>query len=326
MANERITRRSFLGTGVVAAGVAVAGPHIVPAPTRNSKRGRKLAFAATGEKEEYRFDTGMLRGTLRQGGKSRGLSSVTHVPSGTRLDGAYGIFGHYRVFTTNRRYGPAAWGWPSTSKLLSDGAVQVNWPKATGRPFEMTAVYRWAAPDTLDLTTTVKAHEHLPKFESFLASYFNRNFPASSIYTQGAPKPHFVTTEKSFGHWQMFPRDRKVISLIQDGRWRQPPHPVKWVIRDNLAAPIGVRRGNKHPLAAILMAPAEDCYALSTPFAGEGHFSLYMSLFGRNVKAGRTAAARSRLVIAKSPTDRQIAALYEKYTARSVDVPEEPVE
>jgi hypothetical protein len=38
-------------------------------------------------------------------------------------------------------------------------------------------------------------------------------------------------------------------------------------------------------------------------------------LFGRDVKAGQTATARCRLVIAKSPTDKQIVELYKKYTA-----------
>ena len=289
----------------------------LPAPAaKDPKPGGKLAFMPSGAKEEYRFDTGEFRGLLRQGGKSRGFSSLVHVPSGTRLDGSLGILSHYRVFTKNKRYGPAAWGWPSTSKLLPDGAVQVNWPKAKGRPFEMTAVYRWSSPNTIDVTTTVKAAADLEKFESFLASYFNRNFPATSVYAQGAKGPRFATTEKSGGHWQMFPRDRKMVAVIQDGRWKQLPHPVNWAIRDNLAAPLGLRRGKGNPLVAILMARGADCYALSTPFAGEGHYSLYLSLFGRDVKAGQSATARARMVIARSPTDRQIVDMYTKYVAR----------
>ncbi len=280
------------------------------------KRPSRLAFISS-TKEEYRFDTGVLRGTLRRGGKSRGLSSVTHIPSGTRLDGSLGILSHYRVFTANKRYGHAAWDWPSTSKLMPDGAVQVDWPKAKDRPFEMAAVYRWSGPATLDVTTTVKAQKDLPGFESFLASYFSKGLPASSVYVEGGAKAEgkgfLQTTEKSAGIWQMFPRDKKVVPLIQDGRWKLPPNPVAWAIRDNLAAPLGIRRGKPKGLAAILMAPAEDCFALSTPYQGEGHFSLYLSLFGRDVKAGQTATARSRLVIAKSPTEQQILALYKEY-------------
>jgi hypothetical protein len=228
-----------------------------------------------------------------------------------------GILSHYRVFTANKRYGHAAWDWPSTSKLLDDGAVQVHWPNAKDRPFEMTAVYRWSAANVLDVTTTVKAGKDLPGFESFLSSYFNKNLPASSVYVEGGAKtggkPFFQTTEKSAGIWQMFPRNKKTVPIIQDGRWKLAPNPVAWAIRDNLAAPLGIRRGKAKGLAAILMAPAKDCFALSTPYEGEGHFSLYLSLFGRDVKAGQTATARSRLVIAKSPTEQQILGLYKEY-------------
>ena len=82
-----------------------------------------LAFVPSAE-EEYRFDTGVLQGTLRSDGGSFGLSALIHVPSGIRLDGvSYGIFSHYRVFSANRRYGHAAWDWPSEPRCST-------WPGA----------------------------------------------------------------------------------------------------------------------------------------------------------------------------------------------------
>lgn len=276
-------------------------------------------FTSSGP-EGYRFDTGQLRGVLRHEGKSFGLSSFIHTPSGTRLDGMhYGVFSHYRVFTANKRYGHGAWDWPSTSKLLPDGGVAVHWPAAPDRPFEMRAVYRWTAPDTLDLETSVTAQQDLPGFESFLASYMHQDFAASSVYVKNMPgaddKSGFATTKRARGHWQMFPREKDLVPLIQDGRWTQPPHPVAWTIRQDLAAPIGIRRNPKKGLCVIMMAPPEDCYAMATPHAGEGHFSLYLSLFGRLVKAGETATAHARLVIGTSLTDAEIVALYEAYVA-----------
>ena len=270
-------------------------------------------FISSG-KEEYRFDTGIIRGTLRNGGKSYGLSSLVHLPSGTGLNGArYGIFSHYRVFTTNKRYGPAAWDWPSTSRLLSDGAVQIDWPAGKDHPFELRAVYRWSGADTLDLETTVKAQEDLPQFESYLASYFHEDFPGSSVYVGKDSGSGFATTERSFGHWQMFPRNAEAATLIDDGRWQKHPSPVTWKIRQQLAAPIGIRRNEKNGLCAVLMAPPGDCFAMSTPYHGEGHFSLYFSLFGRDVKAGETATVRTRLIIASRPAEEQILAWYKSY-------------
>jgi len=276
-----------------------------------------LGFNCTGD-EVYSFNTGVLQGTLRSGGKSKGLSLLTHVPSGIKLnEGGAGIFSHYRVFTTNQRYGHAAWDWPSQSTRLEDGAVQVHWPAGEDHPFELTVIYRWSASNTLDVETRVKAHQALPQFESFLASYFSKDFPASSVYAKKDSKtgmpPGFATTEKTFGDWQMFPRDSKAVDLIQDGRWQKEPNPVAWAIRPDMALPIGTRRHVPTGLIAIVMAPAEDCFAMSTPYVGEGHFSLYQSLFGRSVAAGETATAHSRLVVAESPTEAQILALYKSY-------------
>lgn len=264
----------------------------------------RLAFTA-GSGGEFTFDTGVLRGKLRAGGKTRGLSSVVHIPSGVMLDRGdkgYGLFSHYRVFTANKRYGVGAWEWPSVARLREDGAVEVAWAAATNRPFEMMAVYRWIAPDTLDLETIVKPQADLPQFESFLASYFQERFSNSLVYVGSLParsgQPGFLAAEQEAGVWQMFPRDPAVLALIHDGRWLLPPNPVEWAIRPALARPIAVRRDPGSGVSAVLMAPAEDCFAIATPHQTEKtHSSLYFSLFGRDLKAGETARARCRLVV-----------------------------
>jgi len=261
---------------------------------------------------EFEFDTGVLRGKLRPGGKSQGLSSVVHIPSGATLSRSVGLFTHYRVFSANHRYGPAAYGWPSEATLRDDGSVEVRWPATADRPFEMWAVYRWSDPAALDLETGVRPQADLPGFEAFLGSYFAEQFTNSLVCVQ-AGKPAFLAAEKSDGDWQMFPRDPALVPLIQDGRWNIEPSPVRWVMRPFLAQPIAVRRDPQSGTTAVLMAPPQDCFAISTPHQSEGHYSLYLSLFGRTIKAGETARARARLVIASSPTEAQILALYQAY-------------
>jgi len=63
----------------------------------------------------------------------------------------------------------------------------------------------------------------------------------------------------------------------------------------------------------LLMAPPKDCFAIATPYAGESHYSTYLSLFGRNIKAGRTARTHTRLIVTKPIPDTQIPDLYQKY-------------
>ncbi|MEK7404878.1 MAG: hypothetical protein AAB225_07195 [Acidobacteriota bacterium] len=265
----------------------------------------------------FLFDTGVLRGTLRAGGKSVGLSSVVHIPSGITISRGMGLFSPYRVFSAGRRYGNGAWNWPSDATLRDDGSVEVRWPATEDRPFEMRAVYRWSGADTLDLETSIRPQAELRAFEVFLSSYFAEQFNNSLAYVRGEPdtggKPGFLAAEQSRGVWQMFPRDADALALINDGRWKIPPNPVSWALMPALAAPLGLRRDAASGTTAILMAPPRDCFALATPHQTETHYSLYLSLFGRTIKAGETSRARARLVVAASPSEGDILRLYRAY-------------
>jgi len=208
-----------------------------------------------------------------------------------------GLFGHYRVFTSNKRYGTAAWDWPSDATLRQDGSLEVRWPSTEDRPFELRAVYRWAAPDTLDLVTTVQAKTDLAKFESFMASYFAECFTNACVYARSNGQQWLEPADKSHGTWQAFPRDDQAVAIIEDGRWKLPPNPVDWVIRPRLAKPLAIRGCPANDLQAVIMSPPQDCFAVLTPFETEGHRSMYLCLFGKDLKAGETARARARLVI-----------------------------
>ena len=269
---------------------------------------------------EFQFDTGVLRGKLRPSGKALGLSSVVYIPANAALDRGdrgYGLFSHYRVFSANKRYGTAAWDWPGTARLRDDGAVEVQWPADKDRPFELSARYRWSSPSALDLETVVKAQQDLPGFEVFLASYFQEQFTNAVVYvresSKGMPQPGFRAAEKPQGDWQMFPRDPAVLPLINDGRWRLQPNPVNWAILPLLQKPLAVRRAPTTGLTAVLMAPPEDCFTIAMPYQTEGHYSIYLSLFGRDVKSGETARARARLSIAVKPSDQEVLELYGAY-------------
>ncbi|NMD21957.1 MAG: hypothetical protein GYA76_17185, partial [Verrucomicrobia bacterium] len=91
------------------------------------------------------------------------------------------------------------------------------------------------------------------------------------------------------------------------------PHRAPGVIRPPLAKPLTVRRAPVTGLTAILMAAPTDCFAIATPHESEGHYSTYLSLFGRDLKAGETARARARLVILTSPNDAEIVRQYETW-------------
>jgi hypothetical protein len=298
---DGLNRRRFVG-GLLAATAAGGWSRALAAATP------ALAFRAEGR--EFTFATGALRGTLRGGGRSRGLIPVFDTATGKPLTRSSGLFSPYRLLDDRARYGPAAWDWASEASLRADGAVEVKWTADATHPFDMRAVYRWSAADTLDLTLQVTARQELRKLEVFLASYFD-GFPTTVVYA-GAPAA-FVAAPQAAGTWQMFPRDDEAVKTIQDGRWKHPPSPVDWTIRPRYAAPLAVRRDADRGLAAVLMTRPEGCFAVATPYDGEVHRSGYFSLFGRDLRPGESAATRARLRLGPDLPNEQAVALYHRF-------------
>jgi hypothetical protein len=278
----------------------------------------------------YAFDTGALRGKIRASGRSQGIVELVHVPSGVAVahgGSLPGIFSYYRVFSTDTRHGDAARDWPTRTRLLGDGSLEVSWPPAEKHPLEMTAIYRWRRPDALDVETVARPQKDMPGFEVFLSSYFSPGFRAlvyvkPNMFTPG--KPQFLPADVSplvDGTYLMFPRDRQAAQMIFDRRWEFPPNPVQWSVTRHLAAPMAMRKDDKSGVAAILMSPPEDCFAIATPYnktppdGVAGHQSLYLSLFGRDVKADQTVRAHTRLVVGQNLSDEQAVKLYSDYLA-----------
>ena len=251
-----IQRRQFS----LLAGAIAAASLLARVQARAEETPPSLAFIATGK--EYRFDTGALRGKLRADGKSQGLGPVEDIRTGKAISGMFGLFSPYRLLTSDTRFGTAAWDWASRARLLDQGAVEVQWQADQEHPLEITAQYRFAAADTIDLTLSVKPKRELHRFELFLASYFEgceRSFAfvRGGASKENSQKPRLLEATRADGYWQVFPRDDEAKRLYGDGRWKRPPNPVDWVARWPLAAPLAVRRdGGSHLAVAIMAGPA----------------------------------------------------------------------
>ena len=281
----------------------------------------KLAFTPSG-KGLFAFDTGVLKGRLKLDGRFMGLYPVLDAATGKELTRPPGIFSPYRVFETHKRYGNAARDWPTATRLLPDGAVEAKWPSAAKHPIEMTAVFRWTAPDTLDLALAVTPQKDMPCFELFMSSYFTQGFRAAMyMKREGEEKARFVPVDRtpgSRGGYVMFPKDEAAVRMIQDGRWKIPPSAVDWGIERWLAAPLAIRRDKAAGITGVMMCRPGDCFAFSSPWnpaspKGGGYRSLYQCLFGRDLKAGETAHARMRLIIARNLSDEQAVQRYEAF-------------
>ena len=114
-----------------------------------------LAFRPADEEGYVAFDTGLLRGKVRLDGRHQGISSIVHAPTEMELAKSVGLLSYYRVFSAGKRYGHSARDWPLKTRLSDDGALEIVFPPHEEHPLEMTGTFRWHAPDTLDLETTV---------------------------------------------------------------------------------------------------------------------------------------------------------------------------
>jgi hypothetical protein len=270
-----------------------------------------------GEAGSFTFETAVLKGVLRKEGKSIGLVPVTYKANGSAITTGEGLYNHYRIFTRGKRYGYGARRWPSTAELRKDGSVKVIWPVISNRPFELEATYRLSAPNAIDLVTTVRAEKKLEAFEVFLASYFLPSFTDSRVWASGDPnegrKEGFISANREFGDWLCFPRDESTKDVIGDGRWAFEPGPLEWTLMPNYARPLMIRRDTLSGLTVIMMTRREDCFGLCTPYGEEKHYSSYMSLFGYDIEAGKTATARSRLVVLSDPTEAEILKIADEF-------------
>ncbi len=273
-------------------------------------RPESLRFVADGA--GFRFDTGFLSGRLRAEGRSQGLSEVKVAGVEGVITSSMGLCSHYRLLDDGARYGTAGWDWASEGRLMEDGAVGVRWRRDEGHPFEMEAVYRWVGRDTLEVVTAVTAGRELRGFEVFLASYF-KGFERSLVRVREETGERFLEALEKDAIWHLFPRDKAGVGLVRDGRWGREPHPVAWTIRPWLGAPLALRQDEARGLEGVVMARPGDCFAVATPFGAEGHRSLYLSLFGRDLKEGERVEAVVRLVVGKGMGEGEVMGRYGEF-------------
>ena len=285
----------------------VSGSCLVPAADAN------LAFKDDNNGNLV-FDTGVVKGSVKKDGKGDALKPVSFVEPAVPMDTGHGLFTPYRFLTPQKRYGFGSWEWPRTGKVLDNGAAELTWPAAPDRPFAFTAIYRWRAADTLDVTLVFTPDSDLDKFELFLGSYF-REFTKALAYVKdsGNGKPGFIESSKEKGGMQLYPRNQDVMPLITDGRWKFPPYPNNWAFRPALEAPLGMKQEPKSGVTAVIMALPEDCFAVSMSQQEAGLGAFYLSLFGKDVKKGQSLTARARMVFGRNITPEQAVQKYQDY-------------
>lgn len=273
----------------------------------------KLAFKED-DQGNLVFNTGVVKGSLKKDGLGAGLKPITFIESNVPINNNHGLLVPYRFLTPQKRYGFGSWEWNRIGKLLDDGGAELRWEATPDRPFSFSSTMHWKAADTVDLTLVFTPDTDLEKFELFLGSYF-RKFTVAKVYVKdtGNGTPGFVDTPKDKGDMQLFPKDQDVMAIIKDGRWKFPPFPNKWAFRSALAAPLGIKQQPISGVTVVIMAPPEDCFAVSMSQQEAGLGAFYLSLFGKDVKKGQSLTGHARLIFGKNITDEQALQKYQEY-------------
>ena len=260
------------------------------------------------------FDTGVVKGSLKKDGNGDFFRPITFIDPAVPIDNNHGLFVPYRFLTPQKRYGFGSWEWPRTGKLLAGGAAELSWVETPDRPFAFTATYNWKSADTLDFTVAFTPTVDLDKFELFVGSYF-RQFTKAVVYLKdaGNGKPGFVDTPKENGQAQLFPRGTGVLPIIKDGRWKFPPFPNNWSIRQAFQAPLGIKSEPNSGVAVVIMSPPEDCFAVSMFEQNAKIGCYYLSLFGKDVKKGERLIGHARMVFGKNISEEQAIQKYQEY-------------
>ncbi len=273
-------------------------------------------FVTSNREGEFLVDTGWLKGIFRPEGKSLGFEPLNLVSPEICLSHFPGILNFYRVFKTNYRFGDGMRDVESTARLIDSRSIEVVWKPSEHTPFELKAIYEWINSKTVDMSISVKAEIDLPNFEVFLSSYLTERFPEPYIYARTETgEVKFVSTPPELGVWHAFPRDEKAVEIIKDGRWTYPPSPVDWVIRPFFAEPIIYRRDKDTGLVVLQMAEKDNCFSVMAPEIGESHYSMYFSLFGKDLKQGESIKTRVRMIIDKLSDD-EILGKYREFSGQ----------
>ena len=272
------------------------------------------------------FDTGLLRGKMQLDGKSQGIASLVYAPTGMELARAPGLLSYYRVLAAGARYGHAAREWPVAAAVRPDGALELHFAPGKDHPLELTGIFRWASPDSLDLETIVKPQVAMPRMEMFLSSYLAAGFEGLAYVQpsrlEGGKPARFLPADWCplfDGNFLVFPRDRQAMAhdlrrplgnTAQSGDLVFFPLPG----RAPAAAPARRRRLDGGPdvvSAGLLCGDAPLQQAAARPGV-RPLFALSLPVWPRPCPR-RNRPHRCRLLIAKDLSDAQLLDRYARY-------------
>lgn len=288
----------------------IAGILLLLASPQNSLC-ENLVFTQGEEAGTYKFDTGIVRGIFNGEKNSQGFISLIHNATDKELAHTPGLLSFYRLLSANTR-------WPTdfrdrnrTAQLTDQGALLIHWPSEEGSPVQVSAIFNWRSPDTLDLGIEMIPSIDLRDGELFLSSYLDLSMKAY-VYADATfmepGQPAFLpgdvrgVDDLLYGAYLAFPRNGAAAQKLYDGRWERGLHPVHWAVTRFYKQPMLLKQ-DTDGLGVLIMARPQDCFSVEMSYNREppdgiaGHSSAYLSLFGEDLHAGEPRRTTVRMKV-----------------------------
>lgn len=269
------------------------------------------------EKKELEFSLERISGTLncdinKQHGKSHHFSNVIHKPTGLKIspDGdrmaGTGMLNFFRVLIEGAYLTELRFEEPLLEP--TEDGITFTWMPTIRRHVKVKIKFTFRQPNIIDMDMWVETLTNYPGFEILLSAYMAPGFE-SGVYVAKeefgaieAEQIRLVDQPMIHGIWPFFPRDEAGANLLTDGRHQKGRWFWRMAIGRRYAMPLAFFSKNK--VDAILMGRPEDVYAVGATYKGDaenddvaGHRSLYLSLFGENLKAGEGRHTQMRMII-----------------------------
>lgn len=251
-------------------------------------------------------------------GKSHHFSNVVHKPSGVRIspDGermaATGMLNFFRVLIQGGYLTELRVEEPLLEE--SKDGITMIWKPTIRRQAKVKVQFTFREPNIIDMDLWVESLANYPGFEILLSAYLAAGFE-SGVYVAkeefGGVEPQQIRLMDQpmiHGIWPFFPRDEAGAHLLTDGRHQKG----RWYWRMAIGRRYGIPLVffSKNGIDAILMGRMQDVYAVGATYKGDaendpvaGHRSLYLSLFGEDLKAGEGRHTQMRMVIGDFGSD-----------------------
>jgi len=304
--------------------------------------GSLVKLARNEATQTFDFDTPLMSGSIRTEGSYHGVSRLVDKRSGRSvLDVRYSALNLFRLFSVNLGMGtPRAM---ERKVHATETAVEITWPATDAHQGELTARYEVRAPDTIDLTVSLRVSGTYAGYELLLPSYFD-NTMLPHVYLKRrslSTKPENVDlvvpmfSEVFRGCSLVFPRDAHAARRPLDGRWNRSEYKMPtapFLPMRHYAHPLAFMTDPEKKLAVVLMMRPERCSAVSARYFSEhekeratSYSAFDFLIFGEDLLPGDERRASVRLVL--TPLDAEMSQplkLHEKFLSESATAPPQP--